>query len=110
MATGIRTILTEIDNRCSKTFGVDFNLRTKFDTEEPTKGLEMALTMMSKFLDKQNLKFVLLVDEIDSLVGDTLLTVLRFVYFVTQWLHDLLGNCDQVTTVVQVVYFLQALF
>jgi hypothetical protein len=78
MGGTIQTILREVDLRCVETIGCDFQLARHLE-KIPTKRLELALTFMSNELAKQNLKFVLLIDEIDSITGDSLLTVLRYV-------------------------------
>lgn len=79
MAGTVQTILEQMDIQCVETFGCDFQLNHMFGDKIPTQALERALTFLSKELAKQNLKFVLLVDEIDSISGDPLLTVLRCV-------------------------------
>lgn len=78
MGGTVKTVLRQIDLQCVETFGVDFQLRERFAAISPVQGLEYALTELSEELARQNLKFVLLFDEIDSITGDSLLTVLRY--------------------------------
>jgi hypothetical protein len=75
---GVASILDGIDNQCRLTFNAPFNLRYATKGMDATKQLEEALTIISQKTFKQGKKFILLVDEIDSLVGDVLLTVLRY--------------------------------
>eukprot|EP01089_Gocevia_fonbrunei_P019317 TRINITY_DN6807_c0_g1_i1.p1 TRINITY_DN6807_c0_g1~~TRINITY_DN6807_c0_g1_i1.p1 ORF type:complete len:501 (+),score=66.39 TRINITY_DN6807_c0_g1_i1:213-1715(+) len=75
---GMATIMDELDMQCETTFNIYLDLKNKTKHVEPTKQLEEALSIISQQIHKdKNKKFVLLLDEIDALVGDTLLSVLR---------------------------------
>ena len=74
---GVETVVDEIESQLKLTFDVNFNLKSRFSNLTPTKLLDAVLTYVSKEVFRSEKKFVLLVDEIDSLVGDLLLTVLR---------------------------------
>jgi len=75
---GIGTILDEISEKCKLTFGTDLHVGQYVAHINAEKQLEGALQHLSITLQRQGRKFVLLLDEIDSLHGDTLLSVLRY--------------------------------
>ena len=76
--TGVASILDIINNQCRLTFNASFGVKEATKNMDATQKLEEALTIISQETLKHGRKFVLLVDEIDSLVGDVLLTVLRY--------------------------------
>jgi hypothetical protein len=72
---GIRCVIREIDNSVENTFPKFAKPDiTRFTTIEPENALNSYLSTLSRTLDKP---FVLLIDEIDALIGDTLVSVLR---------------------------------
>ena len=77
VATGIRTILELIGNEASLEFPESWlanNWRTVADSSAPQNALTLVLQQWSVHANHPT---VLLIDEIDSLVGDTLVSVLR---------------------------------
>jgi len=75
--SGIDSFLDEISIQLRETFNWSILLTKKFKHVSKTKRIEEVLSYISKTFFQQGQNFVLLIDEIDSLVGDTLLTVLR---------------------------------
>ncbi len=74
---GMKAILASLNGASSLTFNDDFffqHLLTGIDTYGGDSVLEEVLSLWSKANDK---KTILLIDEIDALVGDTLISVLR---------------------------------
>jgi len=77
IATGIRAILSEIASRASTWLGDDYlevNWLRVFEKNGENNALNVILTLWAK---ENSLPIVLLIDEIDSLIGDTLISVLR---------------------------------
>lgn len=67
-------IVQELSERADYHLGDDYFLKQSFEGIEASKLLNTALTRWCRASDKP---IVLLIDEIDSLVGDTLISVLR---------------------------------
>ncbi|MDA3901099.1 MAG: AAA-like domain-containing protein [Spirochaetes bacterium] len=75
--SGLQAIVTELSGRFSSHFERDSlseELYSIFNSAKAESGLNAVLTYLSRELQKP---VVLLIDEIDSLIGDTLLSVLR---------------------------------
>jgi len=73
---GMTTIVARISAQANRTFGTDFAVRDHADNN-PYTMLGRALRHITEVLLRQRYRFVLLLDEIDSLSGDLLLSVLR---------------------------------
>eukprot|EP01102_Stenamoeba_stenopodia_P008820 TRINITY_DN2580_c0_g1_i1.p1 TRINITY_DN2580_c0_g1~~TRINITY_DN2580_c0_g1_i1.p1 ORF type:complete len:464 (-),score=55.77 TRINITY_DN2580_c0_g1_i1:81-1472(-) len=71
---GIQAVLVSIQDRLKLKYGVGVNLVRYMDLG-PDEALMSGLTHLASLFPDD--KFTLLIDEIDSLVGDTLLSVLR---------------------------------
>ncbi len=76
--SGMALILAEIGERSKNTFGTDFAIRERTSHLPSGARLEGALQVMARALHLQGRKFVLFVDEIDTLQGDSLLSTLRY--------------------------------
>ena len=76
IAAGISTIITELHERAIREFGdlIDFSDHEIRDYVDPNKALGSYLARLCQVLGKP---LILLIDEIDALVGDTLVSVLR---------------------------------
>ena len=74
----VAAILDNIDDQCSSTFNVSFNTKNATKHLSAIAQLEEALTIISQEVSKCGKKFVLLIDEIDLLVGDVLLNILMY--------------------------------
>ena len=74
---GVRTILSELEDRAFRSTGSSFlreNWPSVLKRSGPQKALNQCLTQWSEHSDKP---LIVIIDEIDSLVGDTLISVLR---------------------------------
>jgi len=74
---GIEAILDTLSIQCKHYFSTDFDVKNRVAHAGHTLKIEEALIIISQELHKYNKKFILLIDEIDSLKGDTLLSTLR---------------------------------
>jgi len=73
VARGIKAVLSELRSRIEE-FDLDFNVNEILDQSGPESALNMALTQLCSLSSKP---LILLIDEIDALIGDTLISVLR---------------------------------
>ena len=76
IAAGISTIITELHERAIREFGdlIDFSDHEIRDYVDPNKALGSYLARLCQVLGNP---LILLIDEIDALIGDTLVSVLR---------------------------------
>ena len=77
IASGIAAVLSHLHDRACSVLGadfLDFDERDVLDSTDPNDALGAYLARLCEAADKP---IVLLIDEIDSLVGDTLISVLR---------------------------------
>ena len=70
-------ILNEIGSRARSVLGDDFVGRTKGDSLDTGGPYGALMDVLNRWAEDDSRALVLLIDEIDSLVGDTLLSVLR---------------------------------
>lgn len=76
-STGNRLVVDALRDRLKEVLGTDFDIDRRF----PGAGgslLASVLIHVSSALHEQGKRLVLLLDEVDSLQGDTLLSVLRY--------------------------------
>ncbi len=76
ISAGISTVITEIHERAIRVLGdlIDFSDRDIRNNTDPNKALGSYLARLCQVSDKP---LILFIDEIDALIGDTLVSVLR---------------------------------
>jgi Cdc6-like AAA superfamily ATPase len=81
-ADAMQAIIDSIRNELQLTFGTDFMVGARIEGVAPESKVELALQHISSALSRQGRRFVLLWDEIDSLEGDTLYSLLRYAHVI----------------------------
>ena len=75
---GMAAIVSELDSACLSTFGISFDALNQTKEISPLCRLKVALTVVSQELYKKGRKFILFIDNIDTVGGQLLPSVLAY--------------------------------